>query len=63
MPTEEVNTRGLASVFDTLIASNLSLTMAVGRLVRLSWAIILFNVVLIASVIATLVWIATRGHS
>ena len=48
----------LASVFDNLIASNLALSQSVGRLVRLSWAIILLNVVLIASVAVTLTWAA-----
>jgi protein-S-isoprenylcysteine O-methyltransferase Ste14 len=52
-----------ASTFDRLIASNLSLTGSVGqltesagRLVKLSWAIILLNVVLISAGAAAVVW-------
>lgn len=44
-----------ASVFDNLIASNMALTESVGRLVKLSWAIILFNVALLATVVLVLV--------
>ena len=43
-----------ASVFDSLIASNLALSSSVGRLVKLSWAIIALNVALIAVVAITL---------
>ncbi len=50
---------GFASVFDSLIASNLALSSSVGRLVKLSWAIIVLNVVLLAVVVLTLV----RAHA
>ncbi len=43
-----------ATTFDTLVASNLALSASVGSLVKLSWAIIALNVVLIASVAVTL---------
>ncbi len=38
----------LASVFDRLVESNLALTSSVGRLVRLTWAVIGCNAVLVA---------------
>jgi uncharacterized protein involved in cysteine biosynthesis len=45
-----------ATTFDTLIQSNLALTESVGRLVRLSWSIVVLNLVLIGVVILTLTW-------
>lgn len=48
-----------ASVFDNLVASNMALSKSVGSLVRLSWAIILLNVVLIGFVVVTLL----RSHT
>lgn len=53
--TETAQRRKLefASVFDTLIASNLALSSSVGRLVKLSWAIILLNCVLLSIVALT----------
>lgn len=62
--TEERKHAGFATTFDHLITSNLSLTMAVGRLVRLSWAIIMFNIVLIATIVVVGAWVVlTRVHS
>ena len=42
-----------ATVFDSLIASNLALSESVGRLVKLSWAIIALNAILLAVVAMT----------
>lgn len=55
--TEARKNAGFATTFDHLITSNLNLTMAVGRLVRLSWAIILLNLALIATVGALVGWV------
>ncbi len=58
--TETAGRRKLefASTFDALIASNLALTTSVGRLVKLSWAIIVLNVALITAVVA----MTARSH-
>ena len=52
-----------ASTFDRLVEStlaivesNAALTKSVGRLVRLSWAIISMNVILLSAVAALLAW-------
>lgn len=52
----ETDRRPTARVFDELVLANLSLVQSVGKLVRLSWAIIALNVVLIASVAVLLTW-------
>lgn len=62
LPKDE-HLRPGASTFDRLIDSNLQLTANVGKLVRLSWAIILLNVVLIVSVALLLGWTALRLHA
>lgn len=51
-------TKELASVFDNLIGATLKLTVSVERLVRLSWAIVILNVLLITVVAALLAWVA-----
>ena len=48
-------TKELASVFDRLVESNLALTASVGKLVRLTHGVLIFNAVLVALVIFT-VW-------
>lgn len=56
--------RSLASTFDKLIDSTLALTTSVRRLVNLSWAIVLLNVVLISVLSVAIAWWAlTRKPS
>ena len=46
--------RELASVFDKLVDSNIQLVTSGGKLVKLTWAVIAFNAVLVAVVVAVL---------
>ena len=46
--------RELASVFDRLVDSNIQLVTSVGKLVKLTWAVIAFNAALVAIVILIL---------
>ncbi len=52
LPTNK--SRELASVFDKLVDSNIALVTSVGKLVKLTWAVIAFNAVLVALVILIL---------
>ncbi len=63
--TETAKRRKLqfASTFDALIAANLSLTASVGKLVKLSWAILGMNLLLITSVVALIAWTFVRAHA
>lgn len=66
----EADQRPGASTFDRLVESslaivesNVQLTKNVSKLVRLSWAIVLLNLVLLASVALLLAWLALRAHA
>lgn len=48
-------TQALASVFDRLIDSNIQLTAGVGKLVRLTYGVLAFNAVLVATILL-LMW-------
>ncbi len=58
--TAEQRKMALAPVFDRLIETTLSLTQSVERLVRLSWAIIGLNLILIAALVAVVAWAVLR---
>jgi hypothetical protein len=47
--------RPMASMFDSLVASTLQLNDSVGKLVRLTYAVLAFNALLVAIVIGV-VW-------
>lgn len=44
--------RELASVFDRLVQSNIQLTVNVGKLVRVTYGVLVFNAVLVLAVVA-----------
>jgi hypothetical protein len=49
----------MSETFDRLVDASLDLTRSVERLVRLSWAIIAMNVILVVAIAAVVAWTLT----